>query len=116
VNDPLPNEFRRGPPRLSDAVEPIASGSKPHDMTNIDDIAEALSVLAENGDPVSIYPSSSTNVVMARIRSVHPEDPYFTLELNEGEFIPPGECVFVAWLRSAKLQFKQTSTSWSALP
>jgi len=116
VNDPLPNEFRRGPPRLSDAVEPIPSGSKPHDMTNIDDIAEALTLLSETGDPVSIYPSSSTSVVMARIRSVHPEDPFFTLELNEGEFIPPGECTFVAWLRSAKLQFKQTSTSWSAKP
>ena len=115
MNDPLPNEFRRGPPRLSDAVEPIAFGSKPHEITNADDIADALSVLAETGDAVSIYPASSTNVVMARVLSVDPEDPYFVLELNEGEVIPPGECVFVAWLRSAKLQFKLSSPDWAPL-
>lgn len=116
MNDPIPNEFRRGPPSLKDAVEPIASGSKPHEMTDEHDIADALSILAETGDAVSIYPSSSTNVVMARIRSVDPEHPYFVLELNEGEFIPPGEATFVAWLRSAKLQFKQSSPDWAAMP
>ncbi|WP_313872626.1 PilZ domain-containing protein [Rugamonas sp. DEMB1] len=115
MNDPLPNEFRRGPPRLSDAVEPIPFGSKPHDMTDPDEIGNSLALLAETGDPVSIYPASSTNVVMGRIRSVDPDNPYFVLELNEGEYIPPGECVLVAWLRSAKMQFKLSSPDWSPL-
>ena len=116
MNDPIPNEFRRGPPSLKDAVEPIPAGSKPHDMTDEHDIGDALTLLAENGDPISIYPSSTTNVVMARIKSVDPDNPYFVLELNEGEFLPPGEAVFVAWLRSAKIQFKLSATEWGSKP
>ena len=114
MNDPIPNEFRRGPPSLKDAVEPIPAGSKPHDMADEHDIGDSLTLLAENGDPVTIYPISTTNVVMGRIHSVDPENPYFVLELNEGEVIPPGEATFVAWLRSAKLQFKLTSEDWAS--
>lgn len=116
MNDPIPNEFRRGPPTLKDAVEPIAAGSKPHDMADEHDIGDALTYLAESGEPVSIYPSSATNVVMARIKSVDPQQPYFELELNEGEFLPPGDAVFVAWLRSAKIQFLLSSPQWSSKP
>ncbi|NGZ85008.1 flagellar brake protein [Duganella aceris] len=85
-------------------------------MTDEHDIGDALTLLAENGDPLSIYPASTTNVVMARIKSVDPENPYFVLELNEGEFIPPGDAIFVAWLRSAKIQFKLTSPDWACKP
>nr|WP_296001460.1 PilZ domain-containing protein [Rugamonas sp.] len=85
-------------------------------MTNIDDIADALNKLAATGDPVSIYPTSSPNVIMARIHSVDPELPLFTLELNEGETLPPGESLFVAWLGSAKLQFKLSSPVWMTMP
>ena len=116
MNDPIPNEMRRGPPSLKDAVEPIPAGSKPHDMADEHDIGDSLTLLADNGDPVSIYPASTTNVVMARIKSVDPENPYFVLELNEGEFIPPGDATFVAWLRSAKIQFKLTSPDWACKP
>lgn len=101
---------------MADAVEPIASGSRPHEMSDEADIGDALTILAENGDPVSIYPSSSTNVVMARIASVDPENPHFVIELNEGEYLPPGDCIFVAWLRSAKLQFKLSYPLWVPLP
>ena len=114
--NPLHNEFRRGAPSLKDAVEPIPAGSKPHDMTDEHDIGDSLTLLADNGDPVSIYPSSSTNVVMARIKSVDPDNPRFVLELNEGEFLPPGEATFVAWLRSAKIQFKLASDDWACQP
>lgn len=85
-------------------------------MTDEHDIGDSLTALAESGEPVSIYPASSTNVVMGRLKSVDPENPYFVLELNEGEFLPPGDAVFVAWLRSAKLQFKLTSDTWPSLP
>ena len=116
MNDPIPNEFRRGPPTLKDAVEPIAAGSKPHDMTDEHDIGDALTALAESGEPMSIYPSSATNVVMARVKSVDPENPYFVLELNEGEFLPPGDATFVAWQRSAKIQFTLSSPDWACKP
>jgi c-di-GMP-binding flagellar brake protein YcgR len=85
-------------------------------MADEHDIGDSLTLLAENGDPISIYPASTTNVVMARIKSVDPENPYFVLELNEGEFIPPGEATFVAWLRSAKIQFKLASPDWASQP
>lgn len=85
-------------------------------MTDEHDIGDSLTLLAENGDPISIYPASTTNVVMARIKSVDPENPYFVLELNEGEYIPPGDATFVAWLRSAKIQFKLTSPDWACKP
>ena len=85
-------------------------------MTDEHDIGDSLTLLADNGDPISIYPASTTNVVMARIKSVDPENPYFVLELNEGEFLPPGDATFVAWLRSAKIQFKLTSPDWACKP
>jgi c-di-GMP-binding flagellar brake protein YcgR len=85
-------------------------------MTDEHDIGDALTMLAESGEPVSVYPSSATNVVMARIKSVDPQNPYFELELNEGEFLPPGEATFVAWLRSAKVQFRLESTHWASKP
>ena len=116
MNNPIPSEFRRGPPSLKDAVEPIPAGSKPHDMTDEHDIGDSLTLLAENGDPVSIYPVSTSNVVMARVRSVDPDNPRFVLELNEGEFLPPGEATFVGWLRSAKIQFKLASEDWACQP
>jgi len=85
-------------------------------MTDEHDIGEALTLLAATGDPISIYPGSSTSVVMARIASVDPENPFFVLELNEGEFIPPGEATFVCWLRSAKLQFRISQPEWPSQP
>lgn len=85
-------------------------------MTDEHDIGDALTALAESGEPFSIYPSSATNVVMARIKSVDPKNPYFVVELNEGEFLPPGEAVFVAWMRSAKIQFKLSAAEWPSLP
>ncbi|MGV7206719.1 flagellar brake protein [Oxalobacteraceae bacterium A2-2] len=109
MNDPIPNEFRRGPPALTDAVEPIAPGSKPHDMTDEHDIGNSFTLLAESGDAVSVYPAGSASVVMARIHSVDPQQPRFVLELNPGDTLPPGEATFVTLLRNAKLQFKLTS-------
>lgn len=116
MNDPIPNEFRKGPPRLQDAAEPIAPGAKPHEMANPDDIGDALALLAETGEAVSIYPDSSAEVILGRIHSVDPELPHFVLELNEGSMLPPGEAVFVAWQRSAKLQFRLADPDWPTLP
>jgi flagellar brake protein len=112
----MPNDFRKGPPRPQDAVEPIAAGSHPHDIVDPDDIGDALAALADAGDPISIYHRDSTEAVMARLLSVDPELPHFVIQLNEGASLPPGECTFVTWLRGAKFQFKLDDPQWNALP
>ncbi|MGO4377475.1 flagellar brake protein [Pseudoduganella sp. RAF53_2] len=116
MNDPMPTYTRKGPPRLSDAVEPMSGGVQPHDITNPDDIADALAMLATRGDAISIYPDSSVDPVMARILSVDPELPHFIIELNEGGALPPGACTFVCWLNNAKFQFRLNDPHWNALP
>lgn len=102
---PQPNPLRKGPPGQSEALEPMPPGTKPHHMSDPWDIGETLTGLAESGDAVTIHPSGGTEPVMARIRSVDEEFPHFVLELNEGSHLPPGPATFVAWVRSAKLQF-----------
>ncbi len=113
MNDPIPNPLRKGAPSLADAIEPIAPGTKPHHMSDPWDIGETLSRLAESGDAVTVYPADSVAPVMARILSVDEELPHFVLELNEGDFLPPGSATFVAWTHNAKLQF-QLSSGWVA--
>jgi c-di-GMP-binding flagellar brake protein YcgR len=112
----MPSDFRKGPPRLQDAVEPIAAGSKPHDVVDPDEIGDALTKLAHRGDPVSIYADASDTVVMARLLSVDPELPHFVIQLNEGSSLPPGNCTFVAWMGNAKFQFRLSDPHWHALP
>ncbi|MGW8392799.1 flagellar brake protein [Pseudoduganella sp. HUAS MS19] len=112
----MPNDFRKGPPRPQDAVEPIAAGSHPHDIVDPDEIGDALAALADAGDAISIYHRDNAEAVMARLLSVDPELPHFVIQLNEGSTLPPGECIFVAWLGGAKFQFKLDDPHWNALP
>ena len=112
----MPSDFRKGPPRPQDAVEPIGAGTHPHDIVDPDEIGDALTALAEVGDPISIYHHDLMEPVMARFLSVDPELPHFVIQLNEGSSLPPGECTFVAWLRGAKFQFKLDDPHWNALP
>lgn len=119
MNDPDPvplhNQFRKGPPRPSDATEPMQAGTKPHHMADPYDIGEALAMLAEKGDAVSIFTGGAAEPVLARIYSVDEERPHFVIELNEGSVLPPGPATFVAWQRSAKLQFS-INDEWTSLP
>jgi c-di-GMP-binding flagellar brake protein YcgR len=112
LNDPTRASVRKGPPRPQDALEPIAATAKPHDMTDIDDIGDALTLLAESGDAISMYGAGSRAVVLGRILSVDPELPHFVMELNPGATLPPGKVTFVAWLRTAKLQFQLADPAW----
>ncbi|MES2259235.1 MAG: PilZ domain-containing protein [Pseudomonadota bacterium] len=116
LNDPILVSTRKGPPRLQDAIEPISALAKPHDMNDEDEIGDALTMLSETGDAISMYPAGSRDVVLGRILSVDPELPHFVMELNAGEILPPGEVVFVAWLRNAKLQFRLSNPAWRPLP
>jgi c-di-GMP-binding flagellar brake protein YcgR len=112
----MQNDIRKGPPRLADAVELIAADSKPQELSDPNEIGGALALLAQNGDPVSIYPDGGPQVVMARILSVDPELPHFVIQLNEGSMLPSGACTFVARLSHARIQFRLSDPHRHALP
>ena len=116
LNEPLLGPIRKGPPRLQDAIEPISAATRPHEMADIDDIGDALTLLAETGDPISMYAAGSREVVLGRILSVDPELPHFVMELNERHTLPSGAITFVAWLRNAKLQFRLSDPAWRSEP
>jgi c-di-GMP-binding flagellar brake protein YcgR len=115
LNEPIVR-IRKGPPRLQDAVEPIPSTVPSHEMADIDEIGDALTLLAETGDPVSMYAAGSRQAVLGRILLVDPELPHFVMELNERQTLAPGSVTFVAWLRNAKLQFRLTDPAWRSQP
>ncbi|WP_342116936.1 flagellar brake protein [Pseudoduganella sp. OTU4001] len=114
------NEFttvavRKGPPRAQDAIAPIPATANAYDMTTEDEIGDTLTLLAESGEAISMYGTGSRDVVLGRILSVDPELPHFVMELNEGATLPPGKVTFVAWLRSAKLQFRLEKSEWKSV-
>ena len=115
LNEPIVR-IRKGPPRLQDAIDAIPPTVPTHAMVDIDQIGDALTLLAETGDPVSMYAAGSRQAVLGRILSVDPELPHFVMELNDGQTLPPGSVTFVAWLRNAKLQFRLSDPAWRSLP
>jgi c-di-GMP-binding flagellar brake protein YcgR len=107
---------RKGLPRPSDVLVRIAPDASPHAMRDPFDIGETLSSLATSGEALTIYPAGSSEPLLARIESVHPEEPHFTLDLAGNAPIPPGRASFVAALGgNAKLQFELES-DWLAAP
>lgn len=116
LNEPIAVGIRKGPPRPQDAIAPFPPNATSYDMTTEDDIGDALTLLAENGDAISMYAPGSREPVLGRILSVDPELPHFVMELNEGASLPPGDITFVACLRTAKLQFRLSSTHWKTAP
>lgn len=112
LNAPIAVPIRKGPPRLQDAIDPIPATAKSHPMTSEDDIGDALTLLAASGDPISMYAAGSRQVILGRILSVDPDLPHFVMQLNDGAILPPGKVTFVAWLRTAKLQFTLTDKAW----
>ena len=110
---PLP---RKGAPRPSDVLEPIKPNASPHEMRDAYDIGETLSNLAGSGEPLTIYAASIAEPILARIDSVHPEEPHFTLDVAGDVAMPRGRATFVAALGgNAKLQFELES-EWTAAP
>jgi c-di-GMP-binding flagellar brake protein YcgR len=108
--------IRKGPPRPQDAIAPVPAGAVTHDMTSEDDIGDTLTLLAENGDGISMYIQGTREPVLGRILSVDPKLPHFVMELNEGASLPPGKITFVTVLRTAKMQFRLSSPDWKAVP
>jgi c-di-GMP-binding flagellar brake protein YcgR len=116
LTEPIAVPIRKGPPRPQDAITPIPATAKPHDMTSEDDIGDALTLLSESGDAISMYAAGSREAILGRILSVDPELPHFVMELNDGATLPPGKVTFVAWLRTAKLQFTLSDKAWKSAP
>jgi hypothetical protein len=98
---------RKGPPKPTDALARIGANAEPHEMRDPFDIGEALAMLAESGEALTIYPARSRERVMARIDSVDPEQPHFVIDVAGGATLPAGAATLVASLGgNAKLQFE----------
>ncbi|GGY96759.1 hypothetical protein GCM10007388_32920 [Pseudoduganella plicata] len=110
-----PNPHRKGPPRPADAPERIALTAPSHEITDVDQIGDSLQWLADRGECVSIYPAGAAEPLLARILWVHPEEPRFMIDLNEGGVMPMGRCTFVGMLQSARFQF-ELSADWQPEP
>jgi len=107
---------RKGSPRPSDVLARIAPDAAPHAMRDPFDIGETFTSLAASGEALTIYPACCAEPLLARIASVHPEEPHFTLDLAGDAPIPPGRATFVAALGgNAKLQF-ELAGDWLATP
>ena len=116
LHEPHAVHIRKGPPRPQDAITPIPAAAKAFELTSEDDIGDALTILAENGDAISMYVPGSREAILGRILSVDPELPHFVMELNEGASLQPGNVTFVSTLRNAKLQFKLSHPEWKPVP
>ena len=113
TSTPLP---RKGSPHPSDVLECIEQNASPHEMRDAYDIGETLTSLAESGEPLTIHAAGLAKPILARIDSVHPEEPHFTLDVGGDVAIPRGRARFVAALGgNAKLQFELES-DWTAAP
>ncbi|MTW10288.1 PilZ domain-containing protein [Pseudoduganella eburnea] len=108
--------IRKGPPRPQDAIAPFPSSTNSYDMSSEDEIGDALTLLAANGDAISIYAAGSREPVLARILSVDPELPHFVMELNDGAILQPGKLTFVTVLGNAKMQFRLSAQEWPTVP
>jgi c-di-GMP-binding flagellar brake protein YcgR len=116
VSNPAATIARKGPPKPSDALARIAANAEPHEMRDPFDIGEALAMLAETGEALTIYPAHGREPLVARIDSVHPELPHFVLDVAGGAQLPSGAATLVASLGgNAKLQF-DLNQDWRGRP
>jgi c-di-GMP-binding flagellar brake protein YcgR len=114
--DTPPRLPRKGTPRPADVLGRIAANAAPHEMRDPFDIGETFASLAELGEPLTIYPSTLAEPMLARIEFVHPEEPQFTLDIAGDLPLPAGRATFVAALGgNAKLQF-DLEGEWTGAP
>ncbi|MGJ7918108.1 flagellar brake protein [Massilia sp. LXY-6] len=109
------NNLRKGPPKLSDAVARIAPNTASHEMSDAFQIVDTLSALAQDGEPITVYPMGQ-DFAMARIDAVDPDKRSFILDLAEDLILAEGTLILVAALGgNAKIQFELGSNG-SLLP
>lgn len=108
-------QMRKGPPKLSDAVDRITLSTVAHEMRDPFDIGETLTTLALAGEPVTVYPLGQ-DCRMARIDGVDGDRKRFALDLVGDAVLPEGRTVFVASLGgNAKIQF-ELEPDWQIIP
>ena len=107
--------IRKGPPKLSDAVQRIAPNLVAHEMGDAFQIFDTLSTLAQSGEAVTVYPSGQ-DFVMARIDTIDQDRRTFILDLAEDSKLAKGKASFTASLGgNAKIQF-DLDANWSLVP
>jgi c-di-GMP-binding flagellar brake protein YcgR len=115
LTDLTATQFRKGPPKLTDAVERIPKNASAHEMRDAFQIFDTLSTLAQTGEAVTVYPVGQ-DFVMGRIDGVDPDRRAFTLDLLEDSILAEGKATFVAPLGSnAKVQF-ELDANWNIVP
>lgn len=115
MTDTSITQIRKGPPKLSDAVQRIPLGAPAHAMSDAFQIVDSLSTLAQTGEAITIYPPGA-DYVMARIGAVDPDRRSFILELLDDCVLAEGKAVFVAAMGgNAKIQF-ELDANWSIVP
>jgi c-di-GMP-binding flagellar brake protein YcgR len=115
LTDLATTPIRKGPPKLSDAVQRIAPNLTAHEMSDAFQIVDTLSTLAQTGEAVTVYPAGQ-DFVVARIDAVDPDRRSFILDLAEDSTLAEGKASFVASLGgNAKLQF-DLDANWSIVP
>lgn len=112
MTDMATTQMRKGPPKLSDAVERIPANTGSHAMSDAFQIFDTLSTLAQTGEAITVYPMGQ-DCVMARIDAVDPDRRSFILDLAEDSILAEGNADFVASLGgNAKIQFS-LDANWS---
>jgi c-di-GMP-binding flagellar brake protein YcgR len=115
LTDLTTTPIRKGPPKPADAVQRIAANLVAHEMCDAFQIFNALSTLAQTGEPVTVYPTGQEFVV-ARIEAVDPDRRSFILDLADDSILAEGKASFVASLGgNAKIQF-DLDANWSIVP
>ena len=106
---------RKGPPTLSDAVDRITLNTVAHEMRDPFDNGDTLSMLAQTGEAVTVYPPGR-DLVMARIASIDPERRTLILDLAEDSLLDEGRACVVASLGgNARIQF-EVDANWTIVP
>jgi c-di-GMP-binding flagellar brake protein YcgR len=112
LTDLATTQFRKGPPKPSDAIARIAPNAAAHQMSDAFQIFDTLSSLAQTGEAVTVYPMGQ-DFVMARIEAVDPDRRSFTLDLLDDSILAEGKAVFTASLGgNARIQF-ELDANWS---
>jgi c-di-GMP-binding flagellar brake protein YcgR len=107
--------MRKGPPTASDAVDRIALSTVAHEMCDPFEIGDTLSMLAQTGEAVTVYPPGSAPA-MARIASIDAERSTLILDLAQDSLLDEGRACFVASLGgNAKIQF-ELDANWRIVP
>jgi c-di-GMP-binding flagellar brake protein YcgR len=115
LTDLATTQFRKGPPKPSDAISRIAPNASAHQVNDAFQIFDTLSSLAQTGEAVTVYPMGQ-DYVMARIEAVDPDRRAFTLDLVEDSILAEGKAVFTASLGgNARVQF-ELDANWSIVP